>query len=514
MKHTYLQSILMVIIYILTSLGATANNISISNVQMGSQNTSAGSGSAENYIQIQFDISWENSFRDSINWDAAWVFVKYKVTGTSVWKHATIATSGYTAPSGSSVAVPSDKRGIFIYRSSNGNGTFAASSAVIQWNYAADSVGDDDTYTIKVMGCEMVYVPTTSYSLGTGGTTESYMFYQYGSGTYPTYSVTSENAITIGTSSGNLYARGAITAATLPAAFPKGYSAFYCMKYEISQGQYLDFLNCLTRSQQNNNVNCTITGDAPSKAYVLSNYATLLNRNYITCPTSGNGTTNPIIFTCAAPTLVCNHISYQQVAAYLDWAGLRLMTELEFEKACRGDQTPVADEYAWGTTAPYANYYYIGSSTTSAEYITNASTISSNAIYITTAGGSSMDGIARCGVFATSSSTRTTSGASYYGIMELSGSIWERVVNVSSSTGRAFTGTHGDGSISSSGYATNSDWPGYSSGQVSGGTGSGYRGGSMSYGTSRMYVSDRNWIASTDYAKHQGRGGRGVRIAP
>ena len=38
-------------------------------------------------------------------------------------------------------------------------------------------------------------------------------------------------------------------------------------------------------------------------------------------------------------------------AAYADWSGLRPMTELEFEKACRGNQTPVANEFAWGTAS-------------------------------------------------------------------------------------------------------------------------------------------------------------------
>ena len=30
------------------------------------------------------------------------------------------------------------------------------------------------------------------------------------------------------------------------------------------------------------------------------------------------------------------HISWSDMSAYLDWSGLRPMTELEYEKACRG----------------------------------------------------------------------------------------------------------------------------------------------------------------------------------
>ena len=39
--------------------------------------------------------------------------------------------------------------------------------------------------------------------------------------------------------------------------------------------------------------------------------------------------------------------------AFADWAGLRSMTELEYEKACRGPLEPVAGEYAFGTNEIY-----------------------------------------------------------------------------------------------------------------------------------------------------------------
>jgi sensor domain CHASE-containing protein len=59
---------------------AAANNIQISNTKLTGQNT------AEGYTLVQFDLSWENSRRindlndDGVtNWDAAWVFVKYRM---------------------------------------------------------------------------------------------------------------------------------------------------------------------------------------------------------------------------------------------------------------------------------------------------------------------------------------------------------------------------------------------------------------------------------------------------
>ena len=41
---------------------------------------------------------------------------------------------------------------------------------------------------------------------------------------------------------------------TLNERFPVGYDGFYCMKYEISQAQYVDFLNKLPYSEQKNRI--------------------------------------------------------------------------------------------------------------------------------------------------------------------------------------------------------------------------------------------------------------------
>lgn len=61
-----------------------ANNLSITEINVGSVNTSA------KYRMITFDIKWNYSWRSGYpdNWDAAWVFIKYKV-GSGEWKHAT-----------------------------------------------------------------------------------------------------------------------------------------------------------------------------------------------------------------------------------------------------------------------------------------------------------------------------------------------------------------------------------------------------------------------------------------
>lgn len=58
------------------SSSAFANNVTVSNMALTGQDAS------NDYVLIEFDVSWENSWRTSSapnNWDAVWVFVKYKV---------------------------------------------------------------------------------------------------------------------------------------------------------------------------------------------------------------------------------------------------------------------------------------------------------------------------------------------------------------------------------------------------------------------------------------------------
>lgn len=78
-----------------------ANNISLTNLSLTGKNTT------DDFVLVQFDLSWENSWRTSsepYNWDAAWVFVKYRVSGGD-WQHAWLHDTGHTAPSGSTIEI-------------------------------------------------------------------------------------------------------------------------------------------------------------------------------------------------------------------------------------------------------------------------------------------------------------------------------------------------------------------------------------------------------------------------
>jgi formylglycine-generating enzyme required for sulfatase activity len=237
------------------------------------------------------------------------------------------------------------------------------------------------------------------------------------------------------------------------------------MKYEVTQQQYVDFLNTLTQTQ------------ADARKYTLD---PLAYRYAITGSAVGSyATTNP--------NVACNNLSWADDAAYADWSGLRPMTELEFEKACRGPQAAVVGEYAWGTATVAGSAYTLSDAGASNEGIaTNYSTTVGNAMYTTTKV-SGNEGPLRVGIFAANgmNSGRVSAGASYWGIMELSGNLYERPVTIANATGRAFTGTHGDGQLTSNGDADAATWPGADA------VGAGWRGGSWYYDTYYMQVSDR-----------------------
>ena len=76
---------------------------------------------------------------------------------------------------------------------------------------------------------------------------------------------------------------------------------------------------------------------------------------------------------------------------------------------------------------------------------------------------SGLDAPVRCGIFAASAAnkTRRETGATYWGIMEMSGNCYEPVISVGNSQTRDFSGDHGDGNLPSSGNASVSllsDW--------------------------------------------------------
>jgi formylglycine-generating enzyme required for sulfatase activity len=556
-NHVVCSLSFMVIICLSICLQTTyGNDIEVLNACIIERN------STEKYAVIEFDLSWANSFRTTTegsnnNWDAAWVFVKWRKSSesTASWSHGTLKNTGHTIPRdvltedptevSYTYSLPSDYKGIFIYRSDTGTtgtgyGDTNLQNVKIAWNYGGtggDGLNNQDQVDLHLFAIEMVYVPQGSFKLGGGSGSESGKFYQYPT-TSTSYTVSSESAITVGTSAGNLYYGGSGDGAgPIPANFPKGYNAFYCMKYEISQGQYLDFLNHLDSTEQGYRIQTPqpcVTSTSPAQQYVMVGPTTYSKfqtqyRNGICCE-DPKPSTGPITFYCDLDgdgtgnestdgiNTACNYMLWTDIAAYLDWAALRPMTELEFEKAARGTNNTVANEYAWGSTSIkkgfsppfYIDNYNLTSIGQPSEYVSDPATgTTGNAVYSSTQPTSPNVGPLRTGIFATASTTRPTSGGSYWGIMELSGNVDEWCVTAGHSQGRSYTGLHGDG-VTSSGGANVSNWPGILGSQY----GMGKRGGSFISPSTSLRISDRSSANNQAAGDRHSYGGRGVRTAP
>ena len=263
------------------------------------------------------------------------------------------------------------------------------------------------------------------------------------------------------------------------------------MKYEVSQEQWIDFFNTLTAAQKINN---DVTGSTGKNSDVES----LRNGISWSDDAAGATTTNP--------NVALNFVASVMTSNYLDWAGLRHMTELEYEKACRGPIAPKPNEGAWGNaniaSATY-NYTNLGQPN---EQLTNPAVGVGNIVYASTNGTPS--GPKRVGMLAASAinNNREETGGSYYGIMELSGNVYENVITVGRPEGRAFTGISGDGVLSVAGEANVANWP-------DGAIGIGYRGGSYANATPFFLVSDRTDAANIIENGNSRLGFRGGRSA-
>ena len=436
-----------IFLYPLVSL---ANNIGVSNVALTGKNTTS------HYIMVSFSLAWENSWRTSnneSNWDGAWVFIKFRKNASTDWQHATINLTGFTPAAGCTVSPSADGKGAFFYRASDGIGNVNFIGNALRWNYGSDGVLDNETVEVKVFAIEVVYIPQGPFYLGSGGT-ETYR-YSEGSTNNP-FLVSSNNTIVRGTSAGNLNSNnGFEEPGNIPDAYPKGFNAFWIMKYEVSQQQYCDFLNLLSLTQA--------TVHIPPSANPLSG-------------------THPNI-TAPRPEIAMTAMNWTDLAALCDWSGLRPMTELEFEKACRGSGIgAVADEYSWGNT-----------SATLLSSVSNQGTASETVTTPANANAccdASYQNATRTGIFARPISDRILSGAGYFGVMNLSDNVSETCISTANAAGRSFDGSiHGDGSIASDGQTDITNWKLTST--VGPGDGYGLRGGNFFNVLTWGRVSDR-----------------------
>ena len=442
-----------------------ANNVAVSNVQLLTPDTAAGT------VKVSFTLSQENPFGD-LTYDSKaysdyiWVFVKYAVVPvdeTVGYKHAAlISGTGCVTPT-------SDGKGAFIKASDAG---VSGNTFSVLWKFTTDGVAIDKTVQVKVCAIEMVKIPIGSFYYnvsGIGGST----FNNYGAGSEVLVSAASH--VPTGASTG----------------WPNGYSSFYIMKYEVSQGQYVDFLNMLKAT------------DATARFGSYTDY-----EHTITNP----GGTYGSRYAASKPTRASAYLSWDDVRAYASWAALRPMTEMEFEKAARGTSSGTFFKavYPWGSDNPdtgnvlycplghvspydaykyYANYYDGSSNTNTYDGPTNV--------------GNYLAGSVESPVI-----TRTTAqtGVSPYGVADLAGNVWEHMINCDKNSGTTvLTPANGDGALHTS-YLTDLNWSDAALGK-------GLRGGGWYDGSGSLRVSDRGNAGRSDTNRLNKLGFRAVRTS-
>lgn len=461
MKHNNFFKQMLAFVALLLAGGALmANNLQITNVSISERND------VEKWCTIKFTLSWENSFRNTENWDAAWIFVKYRKYGDiSNFNHATLSdAANHSVPSGFQITQPSDNKGFFVYRDAVGNGTATLDSVKVRWNYGADNADVTSNMDLKVFGIEMVYVPQGEFWVGDGSPmqanwvnsgggasvlsywpfTKSETYNQANTLPLP-YKITSENAIPYSTVAGGLYTHNGGYAyqsslSNIPAQFPKGYNAFYCMKTELTQKGYCDFLNTLNRTIQV--ALCSTPSDIPNGGgaiagayrFVMVRSTAPSGRNNICLPPTVPAAPVPLTFYCDQDndnvynetidglTLPANYIQQSAMELYLNWACLRVMTEFEYEKACRGPVYPVQYEMAWGSPYTQVNtgWNSFNNMNTDSEAPPASDSITNFSNHINRVGA----------LAARANATRLNSGATYWGILNMSDNGYEPVWSV------------------------------------------------------------------------------------
>ncbi|MBK6755577.1 MAG: hypothetical protein IPG69_18795 [Flavobacteriales bacterium] len=270
-------SLFLTLVGLLASPALRANNIQVSPPTL-ENNTGTT-------VMLQFDVSWENSWRGGpvANWDAAWIFAKVRMS-SGLWQHVQLEATGHGAPMGTQIDVglvdpgsaynssSNPAEGVFLMRDAVSYGTHGSGCSTAVELRGLRIAALNDVAEVRVYAIEMVYVNQGAFQMGLTGLGAVY--------TYPTngsvFNVASEAAINVGTTAGNLYyAEGAGQSGDrggpVPAAFPKGTNAFYTMKYEVSQQGYVDFLNTLTYDQQSGRTASAPNSAAGTGALIASN---------------------------------------------------------------------------------------------------------------------------------------------------------------------------------------------------------------------------------------------------
>jgi hypothetical protein len=397
------------------------------------------------FSTVSFDLAWSNSWRAKWtepaeknctgkpmaleSWDAAWVFLKFRRPDTRVFSHATlspdVAHHGKPAGAAMDMGLSDDGTkgiGVFIYRDAVGQGAnefkgiklrlldalSADSSAAANPSSPSSTLNTEHrtlNTEVSIHAIPMVYVPDGAFR-----SKSPFVYTIGGSWTPAAYACRLMTIDTPDTTKPSGHANFSTNSVREGPDWPNGYGAFYCMKYSLSQGVYARFLTEAAPDPKTATYNGEY-GYGPYNAY--RRYAPGL---YGLCGYTIRYIAGEMRYEADVPERPANFLSDADIHSFTAWAGLRPLTKLEYEKACRGPRAVARDEDAWapGACAPAAGL----------------------AQFVPSIGGHQV----------TTTGRLAWPGLSYWGIRDLSqsGAVieWPAVVK---EDGRGFTGNHGTG---------------------------------------------------------------------
>lgn len=439
MKKKY--AYILVLTCLLASQVVLANDLTIENVNYDAQAKT-----------LTFDISWKNAWYMNPDFhDGAWIFAKYKAANSNQWKH--VDFTGATAEGGVMI-IRNEEVGFMVYAPVLSGEPFdLAPRTFTISNVQPLTPGGMPVLnpSFKVFGVEMVHIPEGDFYAGDVESDNSIR-----SGSENTPRLITRQASRVFYQDGN-DAVGNYD--LLPDSYPNGYGDFYIMKYEVTQGMYAEFLNTLNKAQQQAMTGHNINGGEDYSRYAMSPYS---NSNFYVA-SNNNYNVNDFTYIVGPEEAPAEYpITYSmdftnsdapgsagdgygkaatmltpaQLINFLDWAGLQPMTELQYEKAARGFDQPVPGEYAWGTSN-LTNIQNILNGGTDTEVASNTGEGLANIAF------SPM----RVGFAATGTTNRLSSGASYFGVMNLSDNALELTMPLRTGMEPTLFSTLGDGEI-------------------------------------------------------------------
>ncbi|MEO0631220.1 MAG: hypothetical protein AAFY46_10925, partial [Planctomycetota bacterium] len=168
---------------------------------------------------------------------------------------------------------------------------------------------------VRVFAVDMVEVPSSAFDVAVASDATSPLRSADGS----VLRIEAEDAFLVGGGEGATYAASDSAgdgAGPVPAGYPKGVAGFYVMRRELSEGEYSGFLS-------------TLSGRARASRDIT------LHPSYL--ESGGSIRVLPDSVEVDEPNRPAGFVTWADGIAWSAWAGLRPMSELEFEKVVSRD---------------------------------------------------------------------------------------------------------------------------------------------------------------------------------